>query len=199
MWYYSYPDYLSHHGIRGQKWGIRRYQNYDGSYTQKGLERYNRSKAKYEKDKEKYKTLKNNKASDTEITNARINMNRSKSQMNKDYKHLSSDMKADKGKKLYSEGYRIRGKRKFVKALKYAGAIPIAAVAIAKFGDGKIPLGIGDLSANMPAGLKNVLNKHGGKIAIAGASTIGAAIASDVLTSNKDKQLRAYYSHTSKY
>ena len=31
---------LSHHGIKGQKWGIRRYQNADGSLTASGRERY---------------------------------------------------------------------------------------------------------------------------------------------------------------
>lgn len=32
--------HLSHHGIKGQKWGIRRFQNKDGSLTAKGKERY---------------------------------------------------------------------------------------------------------------------------------------------------------------
>ena len=32
--------YLVHHGILGQKWGIRRFQNQDGSLTPAGRERY---------------------------------------------------------------------------------------------------------------------------------------------------------------
>lgn len=31
--------YLMHHGIKGQKWGVRRYQNEDGSYTTLGKKR----------------------------------------------------------------------------------------------------------------------------------------------------------------
>ena len=31
---------LYHHGIKGQKWGVRRYQNEDGTYTDQGKERY---------------------------------------------------------------------------------------------------------------------------------------------------------------
>ena len=33
-------DELCHHGILGQRWGIRRFQEKDGSYTQAGRERY---------------------------------------------------------------------------------------------------------------------------------------------------------------
>ena len=31
---------LYHHGIKGQKWGVRRYQNDDGTYTKEGMKRY---------------------------------------------------------------------------------------------------------------------------------------------------------------
>jgi hypothetical protein len=31
---------LYHHGIQGQKWGVRRFQNEDGTYTEAGKERY---------------------------------------------------------------------------------------------------------------------------------------------------------------
>lgn len=34
---------LTHHGIKGQKWGVRRYRNSDGSLTEAGKKRYNSS------------------------------------------------------------------------------------------------------------------------------------------------------------
>lgn len=42
MSYYAvtYSNSLSHHGIKGQKWGIRRYQNDDGTLTAEGRRRY---------------------------------------------------------------------------------------------------------------------------------------------------------------
>lgn len=36
----SEKDYLEHHGIKGQKWGVRRYQNPDGSLTDAGKKHY---------------------------------------------------------------------------------------------------------------------------------------------------------------
>ena len=35
-------EYLSHHGIKGMRWGIRRFQNEDGTLTAEGKNRYDR-------------------------------------------------------------------------------------------------------------------------------------------------------------
>lgn len=36
----TYDDCLWHWGIKGQKWGVRRYQNQDGTLTAEGKKRY---------------------------------------------------------------------------------------------------------------------------------------------------------------
>ena len=33
-------DYIAHHGVKGQKWGVRRYQNSDGTLTEEGKAHY---------------------------------------------------------------------------------------------------------------------------------------------------------------
>lgn len=47
---------LAHHGIKGQKWGIRRFQNLDGSLTPRGKKRYqNPDSTLTEEGKKRYK------------------------------------------------------------------------------------------------------------------------------------------------
>jgi hypothetical protein len=43
---YTGDDYVAHFGVKGMKWGIRRYQNNDGSLTTTGKTRYSRKRTK---------------------------------------------------------------------------------------------------------------------------------------------------------
>lgn len=43
-------DFVAHHGILGMKWGVRRFQNADGSLTSAGLRRYQKLRSKYMKE-----------------------------------------------------------------------------------------------------------------------------------------------------
>lgn len=50
-----HSDELQHWGIKGQKWGVRRYQNPDGSLTKAGQKRYNKEVEKLKKETAKVK------------------------------------------------------------------------------------------------------------------------------------------------
>lgn len=45
----GYQGFIEHHGILGMKWGVRRYQNADGSLTDAGKKRYGLGDPKYQR------------------------------------------------------------------------------------------------------------------------------------------------------
>lgn len=54
-WKQNYYEEMYHAGIKGMKWGVRRYQNLDGSLTEAGKKRYaSDTKNMSEKQKSKY-------------------------------------------------------------------------------------------------------------------------------------------------
>ena len=68
-----YNNYLEHHGIKGQKWGVRRFQREDGTLTPAGKKRYNTNDPK---DREKLSRM------------YRSHINTAAERVNKDPDHL---------------------------------------------------------------------------------------------------------------
>ncbi len=80
--------YIMHYGIPKQKWGIRRFQNADGSYTEEGKKR----RRKYSDDYEYYSKLK--KKNHKEMSNKELNDYNNRANLEANYKRLKSSNSA---------------------------------------------------------------------------------------------------------
>lgn len=180
-------EYLEHHGIKGQKWGVRRYQNYDGSYTAKGLSRYKKAAEAYEKVNTAYKKAKSDykagKISKEKLNKVSGDRKTARNIANNAYRRLSKDHKADKGKALAQQGYGIldlqqdRRKRSIGITLASAGAG--AGLGYAQY----------KKTGNYYGALKTAK--------IASAIGEGVSLVDQIATTTKVRDLRSYYSHNS--
>ena len=176
----TYSDELSHFGVKGMKWGVRRYENYDGSLTQRGLKRYRKTEANYNYSKNKYKTkkaeYKQGTATKWDVANAKKEMRDDKRTMKKYYKQLHNDKMADKGKLRYAQGERISTRGKIFGSIATGSAI--AAGIFARTG-------------NLDLTKKAIVVSAGS------AAVYGLINAYAELPMGNNAQLRAYYSHKS--
>lgn len=87
-------DEIKHHGIKGQKWGVRRYQNEDGSLTNAGKKRYGTQEnfeRQYPADKKK---------TDMAIIGSSRDAVRSTKDINKNLRELEREKTSKKQKKI---------------------------------------------------------------------------------------------------
>ena len=181
MWQYNNTNELYHFGIKGMKWGVRRYQNYDGSYTQAGVKRYQNAMNIYEKRKSDYDISKKQGLRGDALKLKKAKVKEAKREVKKHYKHLALDKKADKGKIRYARGQRISNNDRIARGL--IGLSSVAASA-ALYNNYTSALG----SQKVTEALINI-----GKLSLA------AAAIKRLASYGPNEELRAYYNHTSNY
>lgn len=79
----NYQDELYHFGTKGMKWGIRRYQNKDGSLTPAGQKRYN----EMSDDAKNSFDMRNKKVS--QMSNAELKKLNERTRLEQEYKKLN--------------------------------------------------------------------------------------------------------------
>jgi hypothetical protein len=187
--YYIPENYLEHHGVIGMHWGVRRYQNYDGSYTQAGLKRYyanlerlNNSKEHLKKTKADYKAGKTSKLN---VNRAKNIVKKDKYETEKSYKQLALDKKADKGKLRYNTGQRIRANNKGMKVAKVGATVGVLGAAYYAYT-------FGQPTAQVTGSWNNPYTR---RAALAAIGIIGAYSTAKIISDTKNSELSAYYSH----
>lgn len=123
--------------LRVRSGGVRRFQNKDGSYTKRGLARYNESVEKYRRAESGYKEAKRS-GDKQAIRTTKAALKSAKEQANHDYNRLKNDSRADKGKELYKSWDSVKStynREAIGIQLASTGALVALRLLARKFGD----------------------------------------------------------------
>ena len=187
--YYYYGETLYHHGVKGQKWGHRQWQNEDGSLTPAGREHYGYgAKAEYKNRvgiaKANYKqgiikSVKANSSKDGSMTKDQIKKFDSES------KNLAKKLQSEKkaAKEAYKQTDEYKARQEKIKKAAITGAA-IAATALAAYGAYKVVNG-------------KIANQNAEKLYSKGVEQMKTAKMMDTL-SKKYSEINAYYANGQK-
>lgn len=179
---------LMHYGVRGMKWGVHRYQNYDGSYTKAGVKRYQEAEGKYDSAKKAYDSAKAG-GNKSDIKRAKSSLRSAKRKMSYEYGRLKYDKRGDEGKKLYQQGKTITSnsiKNRYGQLGIFVGTSALSQVA-GRALDKRHAVLITKKYGTIP--MSKISQK---------AISVGGIIATAMLqgkTMSDNKKLRAYYGH----
>lgn len=181
---------LVHYGVKGMKWGIRRYEKKGGTKLTKRIAKWREAEKKYSNDERAYKS-----ATDKKMrSELRAKKKQSRKELSRQYKQVKYAHRADQGADLYSKGKTITSN---VQKLEVAGTLIAAGSYLLPklLSSNKLPVGAQIFLAKpvkTPLGQMNMANFVTAGFAV--GTAVGTAI-DTIYKENQNRKLRAFYSY----